>query len=121
MHMVINKTNQILDFDDRHCINEYKSTYVLRCRSTHRTLLLPMLNMSLVRTRLNLTKRNLPGIQTSTKHTSTIILIITLLPFARHRITIFSLLYGCLNIKLAYAAGRHKWHAPEVENIFPLF
>ena len=34
MHMVINKTNQILDFDERHCINEYKSAYVLRCRST---------------------------------------------------------------------------------------
>ena len=39
MHMVINKTNQILDFDERHCINEYKSAYVLRCRSTNKTLL----------------------------------------------------------------------------------
>ena len=28
------QTNQILDFDERHCINEYKSAYVLRCRST---------------------------------------------------------------------------------------
>ena len=37
MHMVINKTNQILDFDERHCINEYKSAYVLRCRSTIKT------------------------------------------------------------------------------------
>ena len=37
MHMVINKTNQILDFNERHCINEYKSAYVLRCRSTNRT------------------------------------------------------------------------------------
>ena len=26
------KQNQlILDFDERHCINEYKSAYVLRC------------------------------------------------------------------------------------------
>ena len=26
------QTNQILDFDERHCIiNEYKSAYVLRC------------------------------------------------------------------------------------------
>ena len=43
MHMVINKTNQILDFDERHCINEYKSAYVLRCRSTnmHAILLAP--------------------------------------------------------------------------------
>ena len=31
------QTNQILDFDERHCIiNEYKSAYVLRCRSTSR-------------------------------------------------------------------------------------
>ena len=29
------QTNQILDFDERHCINEYKSAYVLRCRSTN--------------------------------------------------------------------------------------
>ena len=28
------QTNQILDFDERHCINEYKSAYVLTCRST---------------------------------------------------------------------------------------
>ena len=35
--MVINKTNQILNFDERHCINEYKSAYVLRCRSTKKT------------------------------------------------------------------------------------
>ena len=31
------QTNQILDFDERHCINEYKSAYVLRCRSTNWT------------------------------------------------------------------------------------
>ena len=31
------QTNQILDFDERHCINEYKSAYVLRCRSTNST------------------------------------------------------------------------------------
>ena len=36
--MVINKTNQILDFDERHCINEYKSAYVLRCRSTNKPI-----------------------------------------------------------------------------------
>ena len=30
------QTNQILDFDERHCINEYKSAYVLRCRSTNK-------------------------------------------------------------------------------------
>ena len=34
MYMVINKTNQSLDFDETHIINEYKSAYVLRCRST---------------------------------------------------------------------------------------
>ena len=34
------QTNQILDFDERHCINEYKSAYVLRCRSTNKTQLL---------------------------------------------------------------------------------
>ena len=32
------QTNQILDFDERHCINEYKSAYVLRCRSTNTSL-----------------------------------------------------------------------------------
>ena len=41
LHMSLNayghkQTNQILDFDERHCINEYKSAYVLRCRSTNR-------------------------------------------------------------------------------------
>ena len=34
MHTFTNKTNQILDFDERHCMNEYKSACVLRCRST---------------------------------------------------------------------------------------
>ena len=34
LEYVHKKINQILDFDERHCINEYKSGYVLRCRST---------------------------------------------------------------------------------------
>ena len=29
-----NNTNDILDFEERDCISEYKSSYVLRCRSS---------------------------------------------------------------------------------------